>query len=122
MDKNRVWGLKSLELAGEEARSLPRLRTVDRCQMVLRPTNVEQLIEADHPARAIWEIVGQQNLDGFYGAIEAVEGVGALGVGPAPSDQPVDLCVYASRQLGPGDFPFVPIPSGLSVVDGVAGD
>jgi len=75
MDKNRVWGLKSLEPAGEEARPLPRLRTVDRCQMVLRPTNVEQLIEADHPARAIWEIVGQQNLDGFYGAIEAVEGV-----------------------------------------------
>jgi transposase len=75
MDKNRVWGLKSPEPAGEEARPLPRLRTVDRCQMVLRPTDVEQLIEAHHPARAIWEIVGQQNLDGFFGAIEAVEGV-----------------------------------------------
>jgi len=75
MDKNKAWGLKSGESAGEETRPQPRLRTVDRCQMVLRPTDVEQLIEADHPARAIWEIVGQQNLDGYYGAIEAVEGV-----------------------------------------------
>ena len=75
MDKNKAWGLKSGESAGEETRPQPRLRTVDRGQMVLRPTNVEQLIEADHPARAIWEIVGQQDLDGYYGAIEAVEGV-----------------------------------------------
>ena len=75
MDKNRVWGLTSPEPAGEEARPQPRLRVVNRCQMVLRPTDVEELIEAHHPARAIWEIVGQQNLDGFYGAIEAVEGV-----------------------------------------------
>jgi len=43
--------------------------------MVLRPTDVEQLIEAHHSARAIWEIVGQQDLDGFLEAIEAVEGV-----------------------------------------------
>jgi len=75
MDKDKVWGLKSGESAGEETRPQPRLRTVDRCQMVLRPTHVEELIEADHPARAIWEIVGQQNLDGYYGAIEAVEAV-----------------------------------------------
>ena len=75
MEKNKAWGLKSPEPAGEETRPQPRLRTVDRDQMVLRPTNVEQLIEADHPARAIWEIVGQQNLDGYYGAFEAVAGV-----------------------------------------------
>ena len=75
MGKDKAWGCKSPELAGEETRPQPRLRTVDRCQMVLRPTHVEELIEADHPARAIWEIVGQQNLDGYYGAIEAVEGV-----------------------------------------------
>jgi transposase len=75
MDKDKAWGGKSPELAGEENRPQPRLRTVDRCQMVLRPTHVEELIEADHPARAIWEIVGQQNLDGYYGVIEAVEGV-----------------------------------------------
>ena len=66
MDKNKAWGLKSGESAGEETRPQPRLRTVDRGQMVLRPTDVEQLIEAEHPARAMWEIVGQQNLDGYY--------------------------------------------------------
>ena len=75
MDQHRVWGLKSPEPAGEEPRPQPRLRAVNRCQMVLRPTDVEQLIEAHHPARAIWEIVGQQNPDGFFEAIEAVEGV-----------------------------------------------
>jgi len=75
MDKNRVGGLKSPEPAGEEIRPQPRLRAVNRCQMVLRPTDVEQLIEAHHSARAIWEIVGQQDLDGFLEAIEAVEGV-----------------------------------------------
>ncbi len=73
MDKDRVWGLKRPQLVEEEARPQPRLRTADRDQMVLRPTNVEPLIEEHHPARAIWEIVGRQNLDGFLGAIEAVE-------------------------------------------------
>jgi hypothetical protein len=29
----------------------PRVKEVDRQQMVLRPVNVEQLIEEDHPAR-----------------------------------------------------------------------
>jgi transposase len=36
--------------------------------------DVERLIEPEHPARAIWELVGRLKLDGFYAPIEAVEG------------------------------------------------
>jgi transposase len=36
--------------------------------------DVERLIEVDHPARAIWELVGRLKLAGFYASIEAVEG------------------------------------------------
>jgi transposase len=64
--------------------------------MVLRPTYVEQLIEADHPARAIWEIVGQQNLEGFYGAIEAVEGV--AGRSAWDPHMLISLWIYAYTQ------------------------
>ncbi len=53
---------------------VPRLRTIDRQQMVLRPVDVDKLIEADHPARGIWELVGSLDLSSFYQAIEAMEG------------------------------------------------
>jgi transposase len=42
--------------------------------MVLRAIEVERLIEADHPARAIWELVGRLDLSRYYAAIAAVEG------------------------------------------------
>jgi transposase len=37
--------------------------------------DVEQLIEEDHPARAIWELTGRIDWSGFYASIQAVEGV-----------------------------------------------
>ena len=52
----------------------PRLVSVDRRQMVLRAIEVERLIEEDHPARAIWELVGRLDLSRYYAAIAAVEG------------------------------------------------
>src|SRR5271156_876767 len=52
----------------------PRLVSVDRRQMVLRAIEVERLIEADHPARAIWELVGRLDLSRYYAEILAVEG------------------------------------------------
>src|SRR2546425_8388914 len=50
------------------------LRAVDRQQMVLRPVDVDKLIEADHPARGIWELLGSLDLTSFYEGIEVVEG------------------------------------------------
>jgi transposase len=52
----------------------PRLAAVNRRQMVMRAIDVERLIEEDHPARAIWELVGRLDLSGYYAGIAAVEG------------------------------------------------
>jgi transposase len=40
----------------------------------MRVLDVEKLIEADHPARAIWEIVGHLDMTRFESQIKAVEG------------------------------------------------
>ncbi len=55
--------------------SCPRLKRVDREQSVLHMIDVEELIPAEHPARASWEIVGRLDLSRFYDDIKAVEGV-----------------------------------------------
>ena len=52
----------------------PRLAAVNRQQMVMRAIDVERLIEEDHPARAIWELVGRLDLSRYYAEIAAVEG------------------------------------------------
>jgi transposase len=52
----------------------PRLVAVDRRQMVMRAIDVERLIEEDHPARALWELVGRLDLSRYYAEIDAVEG------------------------------------------------
>jgi transposase len=52
----------------------PRLAAVNRRQMVMRAIDVELLIEEDHPARSIWELVGRLDLSQYYAAIAAVEG------------------------------------------------
>lgn len=51
-----------------------RLKRVDRQQMVWRVIDVERLIDADHPARAIWALLGTLNLEKFSAGIKAVEG------------------------------------------------
>jgi transposase len=55
--------------------------------------DVERLIEPNHPARAIWELVGRLKLDGFYAGIEAVEG--AAGRTPWDPRLLVSLWIYA---------------------------
>src|SRR6478672_9196180 len=52
----------------------PRLKPINRQQLLMRSINVEQLIEADHPARAIWEMLGQVDLSRFEQGIRAVDG------------------------------------------------
>lgn len=58
-----------------EVAARPRVKAVDRSQMLFQTVDVERLIEEDHPARAIWAFVGQLDLASFYASIEAVEGV-----------------------------------------------
>jgi len=67
---------KSLQacIKGEGPRTIRR-KLINRQQMLLRPVEVEKLVEEDHPVRAIWELVGRMNLEPFYAEIESVEGV-----------------------------------------------
>jgi len=57
------------------AKAAPRLKPVDRSQLLLRAVDVEQWIEEDHPARAIWAFTGRMDWSAFYASIQAVEGV-----------------------------------------------
>lgn len=81
------------------AMGLPRLKVVDRGQMLFRVVEVERLVEDDHPARAIWALVSGLDLSGFHGLIKAVEGV----AGREPWDPRllISLWIYAySRGIG----------------------
>lgn len=52
----------------------PRLIEVNRNQHVLRPIDIERLVDEEHPVRAVWEFVGRLDLSSFYSDIEAYEG------------------------------------------------
>jgi transposase len=71
----------------------PRVQALNRRQMVLRPMEVEQLIPEDHPARAIWQLVGQCDLGRFYAEIKAVEGT--AGREPVDPWLLISLWIYA---------------------------
>ncbi len=70
-----------------------RFKLVDRSQQVWHPVDLENLIEEEHPARAIWALTGRVDLKSFYAPIEAVEGV----AGRTPWDPRVliSLWIYA---------------------------
>lgn len=74
----------------------PRVKPIDRRQLLLRVVDVERLVGEDHPVRAIWEFVGRLDLGAFYAPIAAVVG----GVGQAPWDPRllISLWLYAYSQ------------------------
>ena len=79
----------------EEERRDPRLKRVNRNQLLLRTVDVEQLVEPEHRVRAIWELVGRLDLRQFHQAIEAVEGAAGR---PAFDPQLlISLWIYAYR-------------------------
>jgi len=71
MERDKSWTALS---KGEQP---PRVRRkeINRQQLLLRPVEVEKLVDLSHPVRAIWELVGRLNLEPFYAEIESVEGV-----------------------------------------------
>ncbi len=72
----------------------PRLAAVNRRQLVMRTIDLELLIEEDHPARAIWELVGRLDLSRYYAEIAAVEGrAGREHTDPAGFDQSLAVCL-----------------------------
>ena len=70
-----------------------RFQAINRQQMVLRPIDVEQLLEPDHLARAIWEMTGRLDLRAYTEEVRAVEGQ----AGRTPHDPRllISLWVYA---------------------------
>jgi transposase len=53
---------------------VPRLASIDRSQLLLRPVDVERLIDEDHCARSIWQLIGRLDLSLYHAEIAAVEG------------------------------------------------
>ena len=82
----------------KEEKKIPRLRKIDRRQMVLHPVEIEHLIPGDHEVRAIWEIVGSLDLSLYHHHIGALEGKAG-----APAFDPrllVSIWVYSySRSI-----------------------
>lgn len=56
------------------AHPLPRLASIDRSQLLLHSVDVENLIEPEHSARSVWELIGRLDLSRYYSEIAAVEG------------------------------------------------
>src|ERR1017187_7442472 len=74
----------------------PLIRYVNRQQMSWRAVDVEHLIGEDHPARAIWALVGSLDLSRYYRAIESSPEAGGR---PAFDPQLlISLWVYAYSQ------------------------
>jgi len=83
-------------LSKGEQQSRVRQKEINRQQLLLRPVEVEKLVDLDHPVRAIWELVGQADLEPFYAGIESVEGVAGRPVwGPRLL---ISLWIYAYRE------------------------
>jgi transposase len=74
----------------------PLIRYVNRQQMSWRAVDVERLIGGDHPARAIWALVGRLDLSRFYEGIAS-----SAEEGGRPAFDPhllISLWVYAYSQ------------------------
>lgn len=62
-------------LAAPETEREPRLKFVNRNQLLLRAVDVDKLVERDHLVRAIWELTAPLDLSGFTADVDSVEGV-----------------------------------------------
>ena len=52
----------------------PKLKPIDRSQLMLKMVDLEHLIEPGHSVRAIWDLVGKLDLDRFLSAIRSQQG------------------------------------------------
>lgn len=49
------------------------IKAVNRAQMCFRTVDVERLVDADHPARLLWEIIGKMDLSRYCAAVQSNE-------------------------------------------------
>jgi transposase len=67
-----------------------RLRLADRQQVVMAMQCADDLVEADHPVRVIWQVVAQLDLGRFYEPIKARAGQ----VGRDPTDPRILIALW----------------------------
>jgi transposase len=66
------WSEKAV--AKDKVEGKPRYKPIERNQMMIRPVDIQRLVEADHPVRGIWEMTGALDLSEFEQGIRAREG------------------------------------------------
>lgn len=57
----------------KSAAPVPLIQAVNRAQMCFRTVDVERLVDADHPARLLWEIIGRMDLSRYYAGVKSNE-------------------------------------------------
>src|ERR1700720_3351051 len=83
-------------MSQENANNQPLIGWVNRQQMSWRAVDVERLVDEDHPARAIWALIGRRDLGQFYQGIAS-----SAEEGGRPAFDPqllISLWVYAYSQ------------------------
>lgn len=73
-DKGEAEGATVAEDAARQVRGIPRLRVPHRDQVEMHYASLDELLPADHPARAVWQCVNRLDLGRWLGEIKAVEG------------------------------------------------
>ena len=76
-----------------QPKGTPKLKTVNRLQTVMATIYVEELIAADHKARAIWQLVRAMDLSRFCDALRTA--VGCAGRAALRPQLLVSIWVYA---------------------------
>lgn len=74
----------------EEKEAKPRLKQINRNQLLLRPIDVENLIPPDHDVRAIWEFTGHIDLAPYSQDIKALQGK----AGSTAFDPRLLICIW----------------------------
>jgi len=74
----------------EEPKGSPRLKSPNRAQVELRALDLEGLLAADHPARAVWAFVESLDLSKLEAGIGSVEG----GPGRPATDPRIYLALW----------------------------
>ncbi|MEX2261344.1 MAG: IS1182 family transposase [Bryobacteraceae bacterium] len=52
----------------------PKLKPIHRSQLMMKVVDLESWVEPNHPARAIWDLMGRMDLSGFYDKIRSRQG------------------------------------------------
>ena len=101
--------------------SEPLIRRINREQMCWRAVDVEQLIEQDHVARTIWDLVGGLDLEGFYAGIGCSEEAGGRpAFDPQLLIQLVDLRLQPRHRVGEGGGAALRVGAGVAMSNGPA--